>query len=446
MLNIVFKNFIRSKSLVVGWLFLVLAGCIGLYTGNQFLQQQRKNITQTIDFQHESIERNVRYSNGEMGLLLYYLRFALVNETPNLTALSIGQRDVNPSIQSVTIRNLEAQKYDTDLVNPMHLLLGNLDLGFVLIYLFPLIIIAFSYNLLSEEREGGTWALVLSQTGSARRLLWLKFLVRFGSILTAWILLMLTAFFALQLAPDAAFLGVLALGFLHISFWFSMTWLVISFQKNSSFNAQILLSAWVLLTIIAPAMVNNVLAARFPAPEALATTVAQRDGYHRKWDTDKAETMEKFYTHYPQFRVFPLPDTQFSWLWYYAMQQMGDDEAHHEATDLKAKLAQREQASNRIAAFFPTLHTQLTINDLCESNLKNHSRFLDSLTHFHEQKRLYFYPKIFSEASMKNENWADFKVAYFNEKNEVEWRNLVTPFLIYTLIFSALAALRLRRI
>jgi ABC-2 type transport system permease protein len=98
-----------------------------------------------------------------MGLLLYYFRFGLVNHTPNLAGLSIGQRDINPSIISVTIRNLEEQKYTTDLMNPMYQLLGNLDFSFVLLYFFPLIIIAFCFNIISEEKEEGTWSLLLTQ-------------------------------------------------------------------------------------------------------------------------------------------------------------------------------------------------------------------------------------------------------------------------------------------
>ena len=86
-----------------------------------------------------------------MGLLLYYVKFSLVNKTFPINSLAIGQRDVNPSIQSVTIRGLEGQKYDSELNNPSNLLLGNLDFSFVLIYLFPLLIIAFTYNIVSEE-------------------------------------------------------------------------------------------------------------------------------------------------------------------------------------------------------------------------------------------------------------------------------------------------------
>ena len=41
---------------------------------------------------------------------------------------------------------------------------GNLDLGFVIIYLFPLVLIAMTFNLYSEEKELGTWRILAAQT------------------------------------------------------------------------------------------------------------------------------------------------------------------------------------------------------------------------------------------------------------------------------------------
>ena len=36
-----------------------------------------------------------------------------------------------------------------------------------------------------------------------------------------------------------------------------------------------------------------------------------------------------------------MPEGDFNWLWYYAMQQMGDDEAAKEALAFKEKLKKR---------------------------------------------------------------------------------------------------------
>ena len=65
-----------------------------------------------------------------------------------------------------------------ELENPQRLLSGRLDLAFVLIYLYPLLILAISYNLLSAEQEQGTLALLLSQPVSLRTVILAKVAVR----------------------------------------------------------------------------------------------------------------------------------------------------------------------------------------------------------------------------------------------------------------------------
>ena len=47
-------------------------------------------------------------------------------------------------------------------------MVGRFDLAFVVVYLLPLLVLALSFNVLSEEREQGTLALTLSQPVSAR--------------------------------------------------------------------------------------------------------------------------------------------------------------------------------------------------------------------------------------------------------------------------------------
>ena len=139
-------QFIRSKTAIIALALIFTTGIISLFIGKQFLVKQEKTIAAVTKFQQEHIERNTHFHNDDFGLLMYYLRFGLINKPEQLAGLSIGQRDVNSSVQSVTIRALEAQKYDTDLNNPYNLLSGNLDLSFVIIYLFPLLIIAFTFN------------------------------------------------------------------------------------------------------------------------------------------------------------------------------------------------------------------------------------------------------------------------------------------------------------
>ena len=135
MYKLLFRSFFRTKIFLVSLSLLLFVGIISILIGKQYLLKQEKTIAAAVSFQQKSIQNNIKYHNEDLGLVLYYLRFTLIKKPVNLSAISIGQSDVNPLLQSVTIRNLEGQKHDTDFENPALLMSGNLDLGFVIIYL-----------------------------------------------------------------------------------------------------------------------------------------------------------------------------------------------------------------------------------------------------------------------------------------------------------------------
>ena len=213
MLVLLFKNFIRSKGTKIGLLFLLIIGFISLLTGHQFQEKQRQNIIEASIYQKEHIARNALYHSEEMGLLLYYIKFSLVNKTFPINSLAIGQRDVNPSIQSVTIRALEGQKYDSELNNPSNLMLGNIDFSFVLIYLFPLLIIAFTFNVVSEEKESGTWKIVATQSDNTFLYILKLFYIRILSLIALLTIVLLIAILFLQIPLDKSFLHFTSLAF-----------------------------------------------------------------------------------------------------------------------------------------------------------------------------------------------------------------------------------------
>jgi ABC-2 type transport system permease protein len=445
MYTLLIKQFIRSKIALIGIGLLLLCGIVSLVIGRQYLQKQQEKIATVTQYQQQHIQRTVQFENKEMGLTLYYLRFAYINSIVPINALSIGQRDVNLGIQQITIRTLEEKKYDSDLHNPASIAMGNFDFSFVLIFLFPLLIITFCYNIISEEKENGTWALVRTQGIHTTNLIWKKFLVRYLFIIFSLVFLLLLSVFIIPLPLNAAFLAFTALSIGYCSFWFALCAWVVSWQKNSNTNAISLLTFWLLLTIIIPAGVNNFLVTNYPVPEAFGTAVANRDGYHRKWDESKEHTMEKFYAHYPQFKKYTLPKQEFNWLWYYAMQQMGDDDAATQSNAMQQKLTQRNNWSNSIGYFIPTIHTQLQSNAIAQSGLENQMQFLAGTTKFHEEKRLYFYPKIFEDAKVLEEDWSKHKVEYFTNENNINWIKLLLPQIVALVILLILTKLKFNK-
>jgi len=443
MTNLLIKNFLRSKGLMLGLLMLFFVGLISLHIGKIFLDRQTDTVEKTALFQEENLQRHLKYIDGEIGLLLYYIRFGLVNETPQLSGLAIGHRDIHPSVKNVNIRNLEEQKHSSELVNPFYQLLGNMDFSFVLIYLFPLIIIAFCFNLLSEEKEDGTWKLVLSQSENPIKIIRTKLWIRLASVFATFFALLVIGKIYLQIPLDVSFMAFTLTSILYLLFWFALSWLVISLQKTSQQNAMLLLFTWVALTIIVPASVNALVVNLYPVPEAYSTILDSRDGYHTKWDEPKGPTIKKFKEHYPQFAKYEHPEGKsFGWFWYFAMQQIGDDEAAEATKTMKTKLHQRDEFSQTIGYLFPSMHTQFTLNSLGCSDLKNYLNFLNHLEAFHEEKRLYFYPKIFKSKPIDSENWEKFGLEYFEDNRMFNWFAGLFPLVLGSLLLMLWARVK----
>ncbi len=439
------KQCLRSREVHLSLLLILVLGMVGIFIGKRHLDTQQKAIAEVKEYQVQHVDRNVALHNDDLGLLLYYVKFAFINPTSPLAGLSIGQSDVNPSIKRITIKTFEAQKYDTDLINPTNLQSGNLDFAFVLIYLVPLLIIVFTFNLLSEETETGTWRLVAVQTTSKLGFIITKLAIRLFLIIVVVTFLFLISIIALG-APLSTNLALMyAMALLYVIFWFAICFFVICFKRSSGFNALLLLSVWLLMLIVLPAGTNAYLSSKYPVPEALTTAIAQRDGYHTKWDTEKRPTIEKFYAHYPQFEKYGYPTDRFNWLWYYAMQQMGDDDSKKEREALNTKIELRERHSSKIASWLPNMHLQLAFNRLAGTSLQQHLDFLNATEAFHEKLRLFFYPAIFEGQLAESIDWSQFEPEYHATDDKMKPISLV-PLILAVLVMVVLAVPKARKL
>ena len=444
--NLEFKLFFRNGSSWIGIIVLLITGFAGLYFGKTFIDNQQAVIEKAAILQKKNTLSNIDHFGKDIGLLFYHNKFSLANVPNAWAAFANGQRDINPYLISVTMLGLEGQIYDTDINNPVSLLLGNMDLSFVFIFLFPLVIIAFSYNLLSEQKESGVWSLLSAQTNQSFQVIWQKFLVRVAVIFTVALLLLFVAILYLHLPVDFIFFSITALIMLYLAFWFAVSFFVISLAKSSNFNASALVAIWVLICIVIPASLNLFLTRKYPIPEALQHVINQREGYHEKWDMAKEVTMKPFFEHYPQLKQYPFPQEKtFSWFWYYAMQQMGDDQAMASRRAIENKLAARQRFTNTFAFFFPTIQTQLGINNMAGSDLNTHLDFQQAVRKYHEEIRLHFYPGIFLNKAVDSTDIKDYKLEkYSPQQIPSVWVNFLSISL-FTVILIATTAFNLKR-
>lgn len=198
-----------------------------------------------------------------------------------LAATAVGLSDLYPASFRVGVGSRDRFLFADEINNPLQLATGSFDLAFVTVYLLPLVLVALSYNVLSGEREQGTWALTAASSAPPLPILLAKLLVRNG-VPAAALVAATAAGLAWQGAPLATADGAAALAawtgtvLLYAAFWVALALAVNGAQRSSAFNAVALVMAWVLLLVVAPAAINAVAQALYPAPARAEVVLAVR--------------------------------------------------------------------------------------------------------------------------------------------------------------------------
>ena len=182
---------LEIKSLFVGFavpagcLGILLAGVYGLYSGETSIRLQQAVLEESPKLYeaHQSYVLSLAPDSAPAGNLLYYTFLNTHHEPSSWASFALGGRDVHPYNLKVRLLTLEGQLYDSELTNPMALFYGNFDASFVIVALFPLLVIALTYSLISDEEESGAWKLVLAQGPSVTFVLAIKLGVRVGCVL-----------------------------------------------------------------------------------------------------------------------------------------------------------------------------------------------------------------------------------------------------------------------
>ena len=128
------------------------------------------------------------------------------------------------------------------------------------------------------------------------------------------------------------------------------------------------------------------------------------------------------------------------------MQQMGDDESQTEQEAMDAKLKSREKTSRVLASFIPNMHLQLSFNDLAGTSSKQHIEFLNATEAFHEELRLFFYPRIFEQQKANTINWAQFDPRMHQSIRSLSGYNAIAPLLsaiMLMILFAVPKAMKL---
>lgn len=448
-------------------IFAVAIG-YGAYNGVRWVTFQRAALAETVREERERYATQeqaiVRLNAGELKLSPFAdprnpqtaggrlgARYAALPPAP-LAAFSIGQSDLLPSYFKVTSDTKENVTAGAEIENPHRLLTGRFDLAFVLIYLYPLLVLAFSYNLLSAEKEQGTLALALAQPVSLATLALGKLTVRFAAfILTLTLLAAAAAAIAgvdLQ-APGVA--GRLSLWLAAVAayglVWFAVAVLVASYGRPSSTNAMVLAALWLGFVILVPSLLNMAATTLYPVPSRVEMVQAVREASDEA-NRQGAALLSRYYEDHPELATGG------------AEQAMNDFNVIRVAVnaDVEARvrpvldryeqqLAAQRRIVARLRLLSPAILMQDALNDLSGTGGARHRHFLDQVGRFHEQWRGYFVPLIFRKAQI--DRYAALPQFSYAEESESAARSRIAAsvgfILAPALLIGVFGVRRLRR-
>ena len=93
-----FKQCVRSKEVVISLMLVFGLGLLSIGIGYKQLVLNEEEIAEVEQHQKEHFTRQVELHNEDLGLLLYYTKFAFIHSLNPLGGLSVGQSDLNLSL------------------------------------------------------------------------------------------------------------------------------------------------------------------------------------------------------------------------------------------------------------------------------------------------------------------------------------------------------------
>lgn len=405
-----FRHLWRSGQAWLVCLGLLVASLAALWAGERRLSEHRREIAALPRHYADQMARITPEftPQGEAGYVSYYTFYPTHHAMSPLAGLAFGVRDIVPNVVWVRLLGVEGQLYESDLGNPFVQALGSLDLAFVWCALAPLALLVLCHDVLTRDRDGGRLTLMAAQGGSLAALLLVRIAVRFTLLASLSAVVFAVAGAWLHIPFDAAACNWLATVWAHLATWAGVAAVIAVVARTVAASLAAALTLWTAAVVLVPALLNLALVTAFPVTEGLELTVRQRQESHAACDKPRAETMEKFFAHNPDWAGTPPIEGRFAWRWYYAMQQVGDESVAAASENYRRNLRARQATITRFAWLAPAAYAQLVLSARAGTDLDAHLDYLDRVRAFHAHLRQTFYPLFFAEATITPADFAKF--------------------------------------
>lgn len=371
---------------------------------------------------------------------------ALLPPAP-LASLAVGQGDVYPNYIKVTARSLDALVSGDQIEHPLAVASGQFDVAFVILFLYPLLIFALSFDLTAGERDAGTLRMLLSQPVTLRQVVAGKMIVR---VLTLWVpAVLIPVGAAAVFSPvDAGFWMRAALWTLAVSVygavWHGLVLVVNARGFSAPANALVLAGLWLLLAVVGPSCVNLLIAVRYPMPSRVEAAVQARAATQDATVQGSRQLGQFLQDHPTSGTVGRDGMRQFALL--QAERDRKVAERLQSVEDaFNAQLEKQRRLASWLSVLSPTMIAQGVLLDVAGTSTARFERFKAEATAFQAEWRAYFEPRVLDAATLTPEEYAAAPgFTYVDEPFSEAFARVVVPLVAMMAVALAFAWLGFR--
>ncbi|KYG81718.1 ABC-2 type transport system permease protein [Roseivirga ehrenbergii] len=311
-----------------------------------------------------------------------------------MSKLGIGQSDLYAHQLKITSREDLATMSFNELTNPVQLLFGNFDLVFVITYLVPLIIIAFSYNLRSQELESGRLKLLASSP--IRTNLWLlqRFIIRCCSLTAILTVALIVTALWIGVALSSQLLVFFLITYAYLAFWFAISYLVNILGSSSARNSISLLSFWIVIVLILPAVINQAANSIYPTPSRVSLLNEIRET-KKELSEAQDQVLDEYLRNHPELIRNEGENAFGYWQGYFASQEIMEKTLAPLVDAYDQQLEKQQKWIDAWRYLSPAVLFQDGATQLAGTSSKNYNEFKGYVKSFSLNWRAHFMPFVF---------------------------------------------------
>lgn len=376
------------------WLAIILGlSTVAIGFGLAEVKRQHTTIQSLIEAdQKERLAESAKLKNW--GSAAYY-SFHLTYDPPSdLAYAAMGLRDSQPWKHRIRMLALEGQIYERDVGNPSIALIGRFDFAFFTAFIVPLILIMLLYDIRTSEKTAGRFNLLEATVGHPFSFWFLRAGLRTGAVYVCLIAPLVIAGIISGTTADKLMLACLYV-FAYTVFWALICFSVSSWNKPGSAILMTLITLWVLTAVVLPAGARYTIDRSVPVPPGADILMLQRETVNDAWDLPREVTMDAFFARHPEWAEYEPETDSFEWPWYYAFQQVGDQQTGQLSSAYRDGRIQRSQIANWVSLLTPPSLLERSLQSLAKTDLGRSILYEEKVRAYHAALRDFYYPKFF---------------------------------------------------